>query len=122
MQVMRPNPGSRAGSPSVELEPFEEIPSRWYALSSLPPCVYFVRMPDGIVKIGHSGSMAQRMANLGGELLAFIPHATIADERAVQRRFAHLLDFGREWFRPGPDLLAYIAELRAALGLAPATP
>lgn len=35
-------------------------------------------------------------------------------ENQLRNRFAHLLAFGREWFHPGPDLIAYINELRAA--------
>jgi hypothetical protein len=90
--------------------------SRTQALASLPPVVYFMRMPDGIIKIGHSGDMAHRMSVLGGELLAFTP-GDRTDERAHHKRFAHCLDHGREWFRPEPDLITYVNDLRAGLGL-----
>jgi hypothetical protein len=92
------------------------IPTRREALDMLPPMVYFVRMPDGIIKIGHSGNLGQRINALGGELLAFKP-GDRADERSHHERFAHLLERGREWFRPGDDLLDYINELRSGLGL-----
>jgi hypothetical protein len=86
------------------------------ALRSLPPVVYFVRMPDGIIKIGYSASMETRMTKLGGDLLALLP-GTRDDERAHHERFAHCLDHGLEWFRPEPDLLAYVDTVREGLGL-----
>lgn len=94
----------------------DPVISRAQALRSLPPVVYFMRMPDGIIKIGHSSSLNYRVHALRGRLLGFVP-GTREDETRHHQRVRHLLHHGREWFSPGPDLCEYINQVRAELGL-----
>jgi hypothetical protein len=82
--------------------------------------VYFIRFGNR-VKIGFSTQPNVRLGNIPhDEVLAVIP-GTLADERALHRRFAHLREVlpsasagggPREWFRIAPDLVQYIAEAK----------
>lgn len=76
--------------------------------------VYFIRRhTDGAIKIGTSVHTKRRLADLrvgAGPLtlLGTIPGGRDR-EWQVQRRFNHLRKRSGEWFRPGPDLLEFIA-------------
>lgn len=80
--------------------------------------VYFIQR-ERLIKIGFSVDPIRRAADLGGAVLATIPGGR-AVERQTHQRFAHLRDRG-EWFQPGPDLLAYVNELRSKRRQAPIT-
>lgn len=79
--------------------------------------VYFVRESGmGAIKIGVSKQLNKRMS----ELSRILPYkidllATIAGGREVEwtlhNRFDHAR-IQREWFRPVPELLAYIEEIK----------
>ena len=74
--------------------------------------VYFIGFRDRI-KIGFSTDVHARLQRVAHDrVLAVIP-GTMATEKALHHRFAHLRVSG-EWFEPGDDLMAYIAEVRAA--------
>lgn len=69
--------------------------------------VYFVRF-GGLVKIGWTGNLKKRMAEVPNEeILGTVP-GTMEDEKRCHVAFAHLRVKG-EWFRPEPDLLEFIA-------------
>lgn len=79
-----------------------------------PGRVYF--LTDGeAIKIGYSGAPNLRLRDLQGahhrelRLLAWIT-GTVENERAIHRQFAHLNVRG-EWFRPEPDLVAFVKEI-----------
>lgn len=80
-----------------------------------PDYTYFIQGPDnGLVKIGRTRGTPdirflaiQTVCPVPLAKLGVIPGATA--ERDLHRRFAHLREHG-EWFRPEPDLLAFIAE------------
>lgn len=78
--------------------------------------VYFLRDPeDGQIKIGTSVDPASRIRGIrtmrGREvaLVATIPGSHEV-ETGLHKRFAHCRGIG-EWFRPEPDLLAFIATI-----------
>jgi hypothetical protein len=72
-----------------------------------PSWVYFARVGD-LIKIGFSTYPKARFKTLKvDEVLAVIP-GTRDDERRCHTAFAHLRAHG-EYFRPGEDLLAFIA-------------
>lgn len=76
--------------------------------------VYFIRFRDRI-KIGWTGNVKQRLSDLPhDEVLAVIP-GTMTHEKQCHAAFAHLRYSG-EWFRPGPDLLAFIEDVRQQHG------
>lgn len=83
------------------------------------PLVYFARR-EHLIKIGTTTNIRNRMSSLHAQPLATEP-GDVARERQLHLRFRHLLASGqsREWFHPGPDLIAYINELRAAAGAQP---
>ncbi|MET9439109.1 GIY-YIG nuclease family protein [Streptomyces sp. NPDC006551] len=81
------------------------------------PIIYFARR-ERLIKIGTTTNLPQRMMSLHAQDLATEP-GDIVREGQLHRRFQHLRASGRgrEWFHPGPDLIAYINELRAASGI-----
>lgn len=83
------------------------------------PVVYFARR-ERLIKIGWTSQLAHRMMSLATKPLATEP-GDIVREQQLHRRFEHLRAAGpgREWFHPGPDLIAYIDDLRAAAGVPP---
>lgn len=86
------------------------------------PVVYFARR-ERLIKIGWTSRLPGRMKSIGAHPLA-IETGDYIRERQLHQRFAHLLvvgdeAVGREWFHPGPDLIAYINELREADGYPP---
>jgi hypothetical protein len=86
--------------------------------SQMPPkedrssVIYYVRIGYHI-KIGTTVDLTTRMNSLMPDHFL----ATEPGDRDLERRrhdqFRHLLAKGREYFNPGPDLLAHIASLRA---------
>jgi hypothetical protein len=80
--------------------------------------VYYLRRADGLIKIGTTGDYRKRLGDLTREhgplsLLA-VQQGYAAEEDEMHKRFAHLRVTG-EWFRPAPDLFAWIVHLRLAL-------
>lgn len=77
--------------------------------------VYYVRRPDGAIKIGTTWNLKTRMQAFRNvtavELLASHSGGQVA-EAALHRRFKHLRLDG-EWFDPGEDLLAHIRHVAA---------
>jgi predicted DNA-binding protein len=67
--------------------------------------VYFAER-DGLIKIGWSYNVPNRIMALRAELIGAIP-GDRSIESSVHARFEHLRVHG-EWFRPEVDLLAYI--------------
>jgi hypothetical protein len=81
--------------------------------------VYFIRAANGMIKIGYTREWWQRMKTLQSghpeplEMLVATRGDPVAEERlhAAFRRYRR----GGEWFEPAPALLAYIADLKAAV-------
>jgi hypothetical protein len=87
----------------------------------LGPVVYFIRTTDDLIKIGYTTQLAGRKSAFGvgwDSVLAITP-GTRNDETALHHRFAQHLERGLEYFRPAPDLIQHINQLRAALGVSP---
>lgn len=92
--------------------------SRAFALRSVGEVVYAMRVGD-LIKIGHTGNLAQRLTQLGAtEVLAFAP-GTYADEQALHQRLTGHVHHGREWYYPTPGVLTVVNEMRGRLGLDP---
>lgn len=85
-------------------------------LSALGPGIYAVRV-RGVVKIGHTTDLAQRLHSLGSiDLLAFAPGMTFEDELDLHRSLRGHAVRGREWYPvDDPDVLAVVDNLRARL-------
>lgn len=73
--------------------------------------VYFARVGD-LIKIGWTANLQRRMSNLHADAVFHTQPGTRHDERALHAKFHHLLVKGKEWFRPDPELMDYIKDLR----------
>lgn len=87
-----------------------DVPTRW-----LPCDIYFVRGEEsGSIKIGMTGNVKRRLrllrVNTPEKLaLILVIHGPRMLERLLHFHFRHLNIHG-EWFKPGEDLLAFIAD------------
>jgi hypothetical protein len=82
--------------------------------------VYFVRQDvDGLIKIGFASNIRARVCSFQTanpsplRFLGAVIGAGLDDEAALHARFADLRA-RREWFRPGAELLAFIASTHGA--------
>jgi hypothetical protein len=92
------------------------------AIRRLPSVVYAIKTDDGLVKIGYTSDLNGRLRKHGitrdkMDRLLFVFEGTIHDERELHHRFKAYLARGREYFHPGPELIAYINEQRERLGV-----
>lgn len=92
--------------------------TRTQALKDFPPAIYAVRLHDGLVKIGWSRSLANRLGSYGkdSELLGLMP-GTLADEKQLHARLAPHRARLREYYHPAPEVLAEVNTLREWSGL-----
>lgn len=91
--------------------------------------IYLLHHPDGILKIGFSTSLRNRISTLrnpantpvhirkGVEIsvVGVIPRATFDDEQSLHARFSHLI-FGRykcEWYSDSSEIRSYFAKAGA---------
>lgn len=72
--------------------------------------VYFIRLGD-LVKIGYTSNARKRFYALQPSEVLHMEPGTMADEQRCHLAFRHLRVEG-ELFRPEPDLLTFIADLR----------
>jgi hypothetical protein len=88
------------------------LPDAFHSFASRgTSCVYFVRLPDGRIKIGYSRDLRQRFrlllsetGNPGLQIVGWC-HGTRKDEKRLHEELkAHAL--GGEWFEPAPAVLA----------------
>jgi len=98
----------------------ERRESRSSLAREVGPVVYFIRTKRDLIKIGFTTDIATRHSTFGSfdQILA-LQAGTIADEKALHVRFSELLADRNEYFRPGPDLLAYINTIRSGMGIKP---
>lgn len=83
-------------------------------------CVYFARTEDGLVKIGCTKDLYRRRHQLGfawTDLLAVTP-GTFDDEQDLHARFAQHRVRAREYYRPAPEIMRHINEIRDRMGVA----
>ena len=101
--IMHSEAASIDSSPSLDIR---VIMGRW----STAGCrwVYFAER-DGLVKIGYSANVDQRMRQLGARLLAVMPGGAGMEGR-MHALFAEYHAHG-EWFHPGLGLVSFIEAL-----------
>lgn len=71
--------------------------------------VYFMQCGE-LIKIGYSTNLKQRAKNLGGVVLASY-RGSMVEEKAQHMRWGPYWE-KREYYRPAPELMAYIDTLR----------
>jgi len=94
---------------------------RMAALKALGPVVYALRVPDGAIKIGYSMDLPNRMRRFvrssEAEILAVLPGETMAEEQAIHGRLRDHVAYGREFYRPTPEVMAVVNRMREQIGL-----
>jgi hypothetical protein len=84
--------------------------------------VYAARLADGTIKIGWTERFDLRLhwlkhhAEQDLELLAFRV-GTYEDEQAIHASLVEHLDHAREYYRPTPEVLAVINQMRESLNM-----
>jgi len=79
--------------------------------------VYFIKGPDGNIKIGRTTNLRPRINGLAGKaelkdiLLACIASIDYRLENDLHQRFKNLC-VGYEWFKPGQELMDYIESIK----------
>lgn len=87
---------------------------------ALGEVVYVAEARDGTIKIGYSSNLTNRIAAHGGwRTLLAVRSGTRDDEQAIHERLAASVARGREYYHRTPEVLAFVNELRAPLGLEP---
>lgn len=81
-----------------------------------PGWIYYLSIGE-LVKIGYTADMERRMKQYPphSELLATHP-GTPKLEREMHHKFLHHLSHGREWFKPGDDLMSHIDQVKSTFG------
>jgi hypothetical protein len=88
------------------------------AFNDLGSVVYFIR-DDDLIKIGYTGDLRTRRRAFTSDLtaiLAVVPGGQEL-EGEIHERFVASLAKGKEWFRPTPDLIEYINEIRGRMNV-----
>jgi hypothetical protein len=83
--------------------------------------IYAIRCPDGVIKIGHTRNLSARRRHFDTtpEAILAIKPGTYAEEQAVHTRLSGSVARGQEYYHPTPEVLAYVNDLRSALGIQP---
>lgn len=81
--------------------------------------IYAIRCPDGLIKIGHTTDLQNRRRHFDSDptaILAVKP-GTYDDEQAAHDALRESCARGREYYRPTPEVLAFVNEIRSGYGL-----
>lgn len=87
------------------------------ALRSVGTVVYAVQV-GALIKIGYTSNLQHRLHSLSGTLLAFRP-GTLADELRAHEILDGHQHHGREWYYPTRQVMEFVNEMRADLGMEP---
>lgn len=89
------------------------------ALRELGEVVYAVACPDGLIKIGHTGSLRERRRGHGVDFtdILAVMSGTYDDEQAIHARFNKHLVRGREYYRRDPEILEFVNGIRERAGI-----
>lgn len=90
------------------------------AARDMGPCIYVVRTPDKLIKIGHTTNLDRRIRGFGSVWsdVLFAKPGTRADEALLHARWAPYLARGREYYFPAIELMAWVNRERERLGAA----
>lgn len=81
--------------------------------------IYAIRLPDGIIKIGHTREIMARRRHFDStpEAILAIKPGTYDEEQAIHEQLAPHRARGREYYHPTPEVLAYVNGIRDDLGV-----
>ena len=90
-------------------------------MRELGACVYFIHTADGLIKIGYTTNLGQRLRAYKGGLkrILFAVRGTYDDEQILHARFRPFRARGVEYYHPVPEILDYIDALREARNIPP---
>ena len=113
-------PGARHISPGLQAPAL----TRTAVLNALGPLVYAASTRDGLVKIGFTAHLAQRVGEFGGmrAILAIRLGCTMSDEQAIHSALnANPANVARgiEWYHPTDEVLDVVNTMRADIGMPP---
>lgn len=83
--------------------------------AAAPSVVYYLRRVDGLIKIGTTTHLRNRMSAIArkhGPLQLLATHGGCFEREGAQHDQFEALHVGNEWFKPGPDLVGAIVEIR----------
>lgn len=91
------------------------------AARALGNCVYAVRTPDGLIKIGYTSNIGQRIRGFGSVWadVLLVLSADMDYERAVLARFKPYVARGREYHYPVAEIVDWINDERACMKISP---
>lgn len=83
--------------------------------------IYAIRCPGGTIKIGYTRELLNRRRHFDSAFKAIlaIKPGTYADEQALHAQLRESVAHGREYYHPTPEVLAFINDIRADLGVDP---
>lgn len=87
------------------------------ALQLLGEVLYAYKMPDGLIKIGHTKQLNVRSYRYTNAELLAVHLGNQSDETAVHRLLQAHAAHGREYYNPAPEVLAVVNAWRRGLGL-----
>lgn len=97
--------------------PFDRISKR-KAQNLLGEVLYAALLPDGLVKIGWTKHLSNRLYRLGrGTTLLAFSRGDFEDEQAVHHSLASSVDHGREYYRVTDEVIALVNDWRSAIAL-----
>ena len=83
--------------------------------------IYAIRLPDGIIKIGHTKDLMARRRHFdsGPEAILAIKPGAYDEEQAIHAKLAPHVARGREYYHPTPEVMGFVNDLRGRLGISP---
>lgn len=99
----------------------DDIASRAQIAKECGPVIYAIKLRDGMVKIGHTTDIANRVHayDCGFDGLLALKPGTLQDEQAIHATLVAHRAMGREYYHPTPEVLAVVNDLRATFGFEP---
>jgi hypothetical protein len=126
MSQRSPGKSGAAGRRAAALrrDAFGPTQSLYQLTRYLDSVVYFIRCPDGCIKIGYTTDLANRAYALAVDwtgILAVIPGGHEI-EQELHAKFRPFRARSREYYEPAPELLDHVNALRVKMGVGPVAP
>jgi Meiotically up-regulated gene 113 len=91
-------------------------------LSALGSVLYAMRLQGGVIKIGYTTNLQNRVYKLKSQELLAFRFGDRRDEAVVHRSLSAHVAHGREYYHPHPQVIDLINSWRADLGMTLITP
>jgi hypothetical protein len=94
------------------------------AMADLGDVIYAIACPDGLIKIGFTTKLLHRRHQHGAafeDILAVMP-GTYEEEQLIHQSLREHVARGQEYYRPHPDVVDFVNEIRSRAGISPIEP